>query len=119
VLRLLLRSPWVKRATRGIPVARLLLAAEVALIAGRHLGRLDRTERRRLLTLLVKARGRARSLGTAERRELAALAVRLEPRLFLATAVRHLSPIPLPKRLLYGPRGGAARAALSRGGRRG
>jgi hypothetical protein len=85
------------------------------MIAGRHLGRLDRDQRRRLLTLLLKARGRARSLTTSERRELGMLIARLEPRFFFGTAVRRLSPVPLPKRLLYGPRRSAARAALSRG----
>ena len=116
MLRLLLRSPWVKRVSRGVPIARVLLAAEVALMAGRHLGRLDRKERRRLLTLLVTARGRPRSLTVAQRAELNVLVARLAPRLFLGTALRRLSPVPLPKRLLYGRRGSAARAALSRGG---
>jgi hypothetical protein len=115
MLELLLRTPWVRRASRGIPVARLLLTAEVAMIAGRHLGRLERAQRRRLLALLLKTRGRPRSLPTAERRELALLVARLEPRLFFGTAARRLSPVPLPKRLLYGRRGSAARAALTRG----
>jgi hypothetical protein len=115
VLSLLSRTTWVKRATRGIPIARLLLAAEVAMIAGRHLGRLDRAQRRRLLSLLWRARGRPRSLAAAERRELAALVARLEPRIFFGTAAKRLSPVPLPKRLLYGRRGSATRAALTRG----
>jgi hypothetical protein len=101
--------------SRGIPIARLLLAGEVAMIAGRHLGRLDRAQRRRLLALLLRARGRPRSLRAGERRELAVLLARLEPRVFFGTAVKRLSPVPLPKRLLYGRRGSAARAALRRG----
>lgn len=40
---------------------------------------------------------------------------RLEPRLLMVSAVRRFSPVPLPKRLLYGRRGSAARVALSRG----
>jgi hypothetical protein len=100
--------------TRGVPVARLLLLAEVAVLAQRHLGKLDRAERRRLLTLFLRARGRPRSLTGAERLEFLYLVARLEPRLLLGTAVRRLSPVPLPKRLLYGRRGSAARAALSR-----
>lgn len=91
----------------------MLLAAEIALIAHRHFTRLDRPQRRRLLALLVRSRGRARTLGQAERGELALLLARLEPRLFLGTAIRRLSPVPVPKRVLYGPRGSAARAALS------
>jgi hypothetical protein len=114
VLGLLLRSPWVKRVSRGVPVARLLLVAEVAILAMRHLSKLDSVQRRRLLTLLVRARGRPRSLTASERREFLYLMARLEPRLLLGTAVRRLSPVPLPKRLLYGRRGSAARAALTR-----
>jgi hypothetical protein len=114
VLRLLLGSPWVKRLSHGVPLARLLLVAEVTILAQRHLSKLDRAQRRRLLTLLVRARGRPRSLAAAERREFGYLVARLEPRLLLGTAMRRLSPVPLPKRLLYGRRGSAARAALSR-----
>jgi hypothetical protein len=114
VLRLLLRSSWVKRLSRGVPVARLLLLAEVAILAQRHLSKLDRAQRRRLFTLLVRARGRTRSLTAAERREFGYLVARLEPRLLLGSAVRRISPVPLPKRLLYGRPASAARAALSR-----
>jgi hypothetical protein len=114
VLRLLLRSPWVKRLSRGVPVARLLLIAEVAFLAPRHLSKLGPAQRRRLFTLLVRARGRPRSLTGAERREFGYLVARLEPRLLLGTAVRRVSPVPVPKRLLYGRRGSAARSALSR-----
>lgn len=114
MLRLLLRSPWVKRLSHGVPLARLLLVAEVTILAQRHLSKLDRAQRRRLFTLLVRARGRPRSLPAAEQREFRYLVARLEPRLLLGTAMRRLSPMPLPKRLLYGRRGSAARAALSR-----
>ena len=114
MLRLALRSRWAKRLSHGVPVARLLLVAEVALLAQRHLTKLDRRQRRRLFTLLVRARGRPRSLSASERREFLGLLARLEPRYFLATAVRRLSPVPMPKRLLYGRRGSPARAALSR-----
>ncbi|MCW3029581.1 MAG: hypothetical protein JWN81_2792 [Solirubrobacterales bacterium] len=113
MLRLLSRSRWVKRLSRGVPVARLLLVAEVGVLAHRHLSKLDRAQRRRLLTLLVRARGRPGSLTAADRREFVYLLAKLEPRLLLATAVRRLSPVPVPKRLLYGRRGSAARAALS------
>ena len=113
MLALLFRSRWLKRLSHGIPVARLLLAGELALIAHRHLTRLDRVQRRRMFTLLARSRGRARRLSVAERGELALLLARLEPRLFLGTAIRRLSPVPVPKRVLYGRRGSAARAALS------
>jgi hypothetical protein len=114
VLRLVLRSPWVKRMSRGAPVARLLLVAELVILAQRHLGKIDRVQRRRLFTLLVRSRGWPRSLTAAERVEFLYLVGRLEPRLLLGTVVRRLSPVPVPRRLLYGRRGSAAQAALSR-----
>lgn len=110
----MLRSPWVKRASHGVPAARVLLLADVALLAAHHLTRLDSTERSRLGSLLLRTRGRPHLLSTAERRQLLFLFARLEPRLFLGTAVRRLSPMPMPKRLLYGRRGSPARAALAR-----
>ncbi len=115
MLRSLLRSRWVARVSHGVPVGRLLQVADLAIVAGRHLGRLDAVQRRRLLVLLARSRGRPSTLNGPERRELLYLFARLEPRLFLGSAVRRLSPLPVPKRLLYGPRGSAARAALERG----
>lgn len=114
VLGLLLRSPWVKRVSHGVPVARVLVVAQMTLLAQRHLSKLDRRQRRRLLALLIRAKGRPKTLRAAERRELLRLIARLEPRFFFGTAVRRLSPVPVPKRLLYGRRGSPARAALSR-----
>lgn len=114
MLRLLVRSPWVERLSRGVPVARLLLVAEVVMLAQRHLSKLDAAQRRRLLSLLVRARGRPRSLTAAERYEFVYLLARLEPRLLLGSAVGRVSPVALPKRLLYGRRGSSARTALSR-----
>jgi hypothetical protein len=114
VLRLLSRSPWVKRLSHGVPVARLLLVAQLAILTQRHLSKLAPAQRRRLFSLLVRTRGRPHSLPAADRRELLYLLARLEPRLLFATAVTHVSPVPLPKRLLYGRRGSAARAALAR-----
>ena len=96
-------------------MARLLLAAEIASLAYRHLVKLERDERRRVLVLAARSRGRPRSLSPGERLELLRLVALLEPRLFLGTATRRLSPVPLPKRLLYGPRRSPARAALTRG----
>src|SRR5437764_130125 len=110
----LLRSPSIVRVSCGVPIARLLLLAEATTLAQRHLSKLDRTQRRRLLTLLVRSRGWPPSLTAAERLELLYLAGRLEPRLFFATALRRLNPVPLPRRQLYGRRGGGTRAALPR-----
>jgi hypothetical protein len=113
MLGIVLKSRWLTRLSHGVPIARLVLAAQVVLIARGHLSRLDRPQRRRLIALLVRTRGRPGSLSGAERRELTLLLARLEPRLFLGTALKRLSPVPLPKRLLYGPRKSAARAALA------
>jgi hypothetical protein len=85
-------------------VLRLLAAAEVAVLARDHLRRLTPRERRRLVTLLRTGRGRQRNLSEAERDELTALLAKVEPRLLAGEAVQRLSPVPLPRRLLFGPR---------------
>jgi hypothetical protein len=90
----------------------MLTAAELAWLATRHVGRLDAAERRRLIALARKSRGRPGALGKGERAELAALLAALEPRLFVGSALKKLSPVPLPKRLLFGPRGSRARNAV-------
>lgn len=83
---------------------RALVVAELALIAWRHLVRLDGRERRRLAGLLGVAIRRGGRLTLRERLELRVLLVKLEPRLMVGTAVSRVSPVPLPARLLYGPR---------------
>lgn len=98
-----------KRIGGTIPLAPLLLAGEMTMIAGRHIAKLDGTQRRRLIALLGQARGRPSSLTEEERREVLALLAVLEPRLFLGSAVRTISPLPVPKRILYGPRDSDAR----------
>jgi hypothetical protein len=113
MLRFLLEHTPVKRLARGIPVVALLSAAEVAKLAGGHLARLQPAERRRLLGLVGKARGGARALSEGERAELGSLVAKLEPRAFVGSAANHFSPLPVPKRLLYGPRGSSARAAAA------
>jgi hypothetical protein len=114
VLGLLSRSAWVKRLSHGVPVARVLLVAQLAILARRHLSKLGPVQRRRLFALLLRTRGRPHSLPASERRELLYLLAKLEPRLFFGTAVRRISPVPLPKRLLYGRRGSTARVVLAR-----
>jgi hypothetical protein len=84
-------------------VLKLLAAAEIALLLRDHLMRLNRQERRRLVELVRIGRGRPSNLSNAEREELAALIAKVEPRLLAGQAVEKLSPLPLPKRLLYGP----------------
>ena len=110
------RGPrWVGRIGRVVPLARLVVIAEVGLMLSRHLRRLDAPQRRRLVALFIRARARPRSLAPAEQIEFMGLVAKLEPRLFVGMVVQRLSPMPLPRRLLYGRRGSTARAALLRG----
>src|ERR1700730_961736 len=109
MIRFVLKRTWLKRLVHGFPVLELLLAAEVTLLARGHVSKLNGAQRSRLLALVRQARGRPSSLTEAERQELGALVAALEPRLFIGSAARRLSPVPMPKRLLYGPRGSAAR----------
>ncbi len=110
----LLGSSLLGRVSKGVPIARALVIAEVLMLARVHLVRLDVNQRRRLFQLLLRAHGRPGNLTTAERLEFMRLFAMLEPRLFLGMTVGRISPVPLPKRVLYGRRGGAARAALRR-----
>jgi hypothetical protein len=113
MLRLLLERTPVKRLTRGVPLVVVLSAFEVARLAGAHLKRLDAEERRRLFALVAAARRGPRALSEGERSELAALLTKLEPRTFLGSAAGRLSPVPVPKRLLYGRRNSRAREVAS------
>jgi hypothetical protein len=88
-----------------------LSAAEVAKLARDHVAKLQPAERRRLLALVAKARGGRSAFSPAERDELAVLVAKLEPRAFAGSAADRLSPVPVPKRLLYGPRDARRRSA--------
>jgi hypothetical protein len=92
------RVPGVRR----IPVVKLLAAAEIALLARDHLARLTPGERRRLVALVRIGRGRRSRLTPKESEELERLLVKLAPRQLMGDAVNRLSPVPLPRRLLYG-----------------
>jgi hypothetical protein len=116
MLRFVLTRTPVKRLVRGVPVVALLGAAEVAKLAKRHLTMLRPDERRRLLALVGKARTGTGALSAAERAELGALVAKLEPRAFLGAAADRVSPVPVPKRLLYGARGSRARAVADGAG---
>jgi hypothetical protein len=94
------RVPGIRR----IPVVKLLSAAEIALLAHEHLMRVTPTERRRLVTLVRVGRGRRARLTKAERDELEQILDKLQPRVLVGEAVDRLSPIPLPRRLVHGPR---------------
>jgi hypothetical protein len=92
--------PGLKR----VPVLKVLAAANVALLAKDHLLKLDGRERRRLVELVRIGRGRRRNLTESEREELEALVAKMEPRVLAGHALNELSPVPLPRRLVYGPR---------------
>lgn len=74
------------------------------MLARDHMLLLDRGERRRLLELIRVGHGRTRNLSEPERDELAQLVAKMEPRLLAGHAVDRLSPVPIPRRLVYGPR---------------
>ncbi|MGO9490409.1 MAG: hypothetical protein ACLQBB_15465 [Solirubrobacteraceae bacterium] len=110
----LIRSAALRRFSKGAPIGWMLLAGDLALLTGRHVGRLDGEERRRLAALLGAAAKRRGSLEPSEREELGALLAKFQPRLLFGTAARRASPLPLPSRLLYGRRGSPARKAARR-----
>ena len=83
---------------------KVLAAAEIAMLAREHVLMLDSGERRRLFELVRIGRGRRRNLSEPERDELTELVAKMEPRLLAGHAVNKLSPVPIPRRLVYGPR---------------
>jgi hypothetical protein len=111
MLRFALKRVPLKRIAPGVPVVWVLLAGEVALMAANHLSRLNAAQRRRLLALSIRSRGRPSTLSEADRLELRILVAKFEPRLFVGKTVKRLSPVPVPKRLLYGPRAGRSHRA--------
>src|SRR4051794_11970105 len=91
---------------RKLPIYKLIAAGEVALLARSHIARLTPDERRRFVRLMRDAHGRPRNLSGADRDELQRLIAKTEPRLFAGLAVERLSPVRLPRRLLFGARRG-------------
>lgn len=87
---------------RRLPVLKLLSAAEIALLAHEHVARLTPTERRRLVGLIRAGRGRPSHLDETQRDELARLVAMLAPRELFGETVDRLSPVPLPRRVLFG-----------------
>jgi hypothetical protein len=81
---------------KHLPFFKILAIAQVALLARRHLRGLSKADRRRLAEL---AR-RGTKLTPAERAELRTLVSKFEPGAFALGAANHVSPFPLPRRLL-------------------
>ena len=94
------RVPGLKR----LPIFKLLAIGEIMLLARSHLARLESAERRRFLDLMRTGRGRRANLSPEEQQELSALIAKAEPRLFAGLAADRLSPVPLPRRVVHGPR---------------
>jgi len=86
------------------PIFRLLAIAEILILANTHFQRLTAQERNRLFQLVKTSRGRKGNLSEAERKELAGLINKMEPRLFAGSAIGKVSPFPLPKRFTHGPK---------------
>jgi hypothetical protein len=94
----------IRKVTKAVPLARLLAAAQVLMLARSHWQRLAPHERRRLLSLVRRGRGVGRGLSVAERAELARLIAKADPRLFAGLVAQRFSPVPLPRRVVRGKR---------------
>jgi hypothetical protein len=80
-------------ALKRIPFFRVLAIAQVAMLLREHLTKLTPAERRRLVTLVRKAKGRPKNLKPRERDDLRSLVGKLEPAAFARGAVRKVSPV--------------------------
>jgi hypothetical protein len=82
------------RLLKKMPLFRLLAIGKTALLARRHLRRLDADDRHRLLVLVRKGRG----MKPRERDELRAILSKLGPREFAYATANAFSPVKLPRR---------------------
>jgi hypothetical protein len=82
------------RLLKSMPLVRLLAVAKTALLARRHLRRLDADDRNRLLVLVRKGRG----MRAGERDELRTILAKLGPREFAYATADAFSPVKLPRR---------------------
>jgi hypothetical protein len=82
------------RFLKKMPLFRLIAIGQTALLARRHLRRLDDHDRHRLLELLRK--GRRMSAG--QRDELRTILSKLGPREFAYATANAFSPVKLPRR---------------------
>ena len=83
------------RSFKRIPLIRLLAVAKLALVAHRHLQRLDADERRQLAALVR----RGPSMSREERAQLRSLVGKLEPLTLAYRTADAFSPVPLPRRM--------------------
>lgn len=80
----------IASVTRKIPAARLIILGELFLLANEHLHKLDAQERHRVIELIRRGHGRPRNLSDRDRRELARLMEKAEPREFVKTATKRM-----------------------------
>jgi chorismate mutase len=78
---------------RRVPLARLVVLGELAMLAKLHFERLSPAERRRLVMLLKNARGWPRNLSEREQRELKKLVAKVEPKALANEAVERFTPL--------------------------
>ena len=88
------------RVAKRLPIFKVLAVAQVAMLAKKHYDRLAPGEARRMGELLRHPR----SLSPADKEELRALTLKLEPRAFAGATADHLSPVPLPRKLTGVPK---------------
>ena len=82
------------RLLKKMPLFRLLAIGKTALLARRHLRRLDPDDRQRLIVLLRKGRG----MRAGERDELRRILAKLGPGEFAYATANAFSPVRLPRR---------------------
>jgi hypothetical protein len=78
---------------RRMPLARLVVIAELAMLAKAHFERLTPAERRRLMLLVRNAKGWPQNLSERERSEFRKLVAKIEPRAFADEAAQRFSPV--------------------------
>jgi hypothetical protein len=83
------RLPVLKR----MPLARLVVIAELAVLAKAHFERLTPAERRRLVLLVKNAKGWPQNLSERERSEFRKLVAKIEPKAFADEAAQRFSPL--------------------------
>jgi hypothetical protein len=89
VARAAQRLPGLRR----VPLARLVVLGELAMLAKVHFERLTPAERRRLVLLVKNAKGWPQNLSEREQRELKKLVAKVEPKVFANEAVERFSPL--------------------------
>jgi hypothetical protein len=78
---------------RRVPLTRLVLLGELAMLAKIHFERLSPAERRRLVLLIRNAKGWPQNLPEREQRELKKLVAKVEPKAFANEAAERFSPL--------------------------